>query len=122
MGVRPVANTVASIDQSFLQCFAAEYAPCIQHESSDKRNNVFQGDRSNNANLHTEDAAALLKFHRDSEKQYGTRAHAFLEFAWFTGARQGGFRALDIRDVHLGINRTPTSVTDRNPAHRCGTS
>lgn len=58
-------------------------------------------DRSNDVKLHTDDALILLRFYRNSEKHYGTRAHAFLELAWFTGARQGGIRALDIRDVHL---------------------
>lgn len=61
-------------------------------------------DRSNDTKLHTEDAAALLEFYRNSERKYGTRAHAFLELAWFTGARQGGLRALDLRDVELGEN------------------
>lgn len=59
-------------------------------------------DRSNDTKLHTEDALALLRFYRSDEKRYGTRAHAFLELAWFTGARQGGLRALDLRDVELG--------------------
>ncbi|MFP8891504.1 tyrosine-type recombinase/integrase [Natrialbaceae archaeon A-CW2] len=61
-------------------------------------------DRSNNTKLHTDDARALLQFYRNDEQQYGTRAHAFLELAWFTGARQGGLRALDIRDVNLDEN------------------
>ncbi|OIB56282.1 tyrosine-type recombinase/integrase [Natrialba sp. SSL1] len=59
-------------------------------------------DRSNDTKLHTDDAAALLRFYRNSETKYGTRAHAFLELAWYTGARQGGLRALDLRDVELG--------------------
>lgn len=61
-------------------------------------------DRSNDTKLHTEDAKALLEFYRNNEENYGTRAHAFLELAWFTGARQGGIRALDLRDVELGEN------------------
>lgn len=59
-------------------------------------------DRSNDTKLGTNDAIALLKFYRNSETKYGTRAHAFLELAWFTGARQGGLRALDLCDVELG--------------------
>ena len=59
-------------------------------------------DRSNDTKLHTDDALALLQFYRNGETHYGTRAHAFLELTWFTGARQGGLRALDIRDVELG--------------------
>ena len=59
-------------------------------------------DRSDNTKLHADDALTLIQFYRNSEKHYGTRAHVFLELAWFTGARQGGLRALDIRDVELG--------------------
>ncbi|WP_137291488.1 tyrosine-type recombinase/integrase [Natronorubrum halophilum] len=61
-------------------------------------------DRSNDTKLHTNDAIALLDFYRNSETKYGTRAHAYLELAWFTGARQGGLRALDLRDTELGEN------------------
>ena len=65
-------------------------------------------DRSNDVKLATEDAVALLEYYRNSDPfpdgDYGTRAHAFLELAWWTGARQGGLRALDLRDVHLGEN------------------
>lgn len=58
-------------------------------------------DRSSDTKLHTDAARALLRYYRNDEDAYGTRAHAFLELAWMTGARQGGLRALDIRDVHL---------------------
>lgn len=65
-------------------------------------------DRSNDVKLATEDAVALLEYYRNGDPfpdgHYGTRAHAFLELAWWTGARQGGLRALDLRDVHLGEN------------------
>jgi site-specific recombinase XerD/ribosomal protein S15P/S13E len=65
-------------------------------------------DRSNDTKLATENAVALLEYYRNSEPapagDYGTRAHAFLELAWWTGARQGGLRALDLRDVELGSN------------------
>lgn len=59
-------------------------------------------DRSSDTKLHTDAALALLKYYRKSEQEYGTRPHAFLELAWMTGARQGGLRALDLQDVHLG--------------------
>ena len=61
-------------------------------------------DRSNDTKLETDAALALIQFYRNSPTHYGTRAHAFIELAWFTGARQGGIRALDIRDVELGEN------------------
>ena len=59
------------------------------------------GDRSSDQKLATDDAMALLDYYRDSESDYGTRAHAYLELAWITAARQGGLRALDVRDAHL---------------------
>jgi integrase len=58
-------------------------------------------DRSSDTKLDTDDALALIRYYRNSEDDYGTRAHALLELAWITGARQGGLRALDVRDVYL---------------------
>lgn len=57
--------------------------------------------RSSDTKLATEDALALLRYYRGDETAYGTRRHALLEVAWFTGARQGGIRALDLRDIEL---------------------
>lgn len=54
-------------------------------------------DRSDDTKLHTDDAQALLRHYRNSD-DYGTRQHALLELLWVTGARQGGIRALDVRD------------------------
>lgn len=61
---------------------------------------VDEGDRSNDVRLAAEDAIPLLQHLRNSD-DFGSRAHALLELAWHTGARQGGIRALDLRDVHL---------------------
>jgi len=61
-------------------------------------------ERSSDTKLHADDAQALLSFFRESAEYRGTRRHAFLELAWYTGARQGGLRALDIRDVYLDDN------------------
>lgn len=57
-------------------------------------------DRSNDTKLDTDDAKALLQYYRNSEDEYGSRQHAFLVLAWVTGARQGGLRALDVRDFY----------------------
>jgi len=61
-------------------------------------------ERASDTKLATDDALALLRYYRNSD-QRGRRGHALLELAWLTGARQGGLRALDLRDVHL--NETP---------------
>lgn len=61
-------------------------------------------DRANDATLVADAALSLIQHHRESETRRATRAHAFLELAWFTGARQGSLRALDCRDVDLDGN------------------
>lgn len=58
-------------------------------------------DRVDDTKLATDDAISQLQFYRRHEDRFGTRAHVLLELAWFTGARQGGLRALDVRDVEL---------------------
>lgn len=63
--------------------------------------NLDPGERSSDVKLATDDATALLHYYRNDPDAHGSRNHAFLELAWFTGARQGGLRALDLRDVHL---------------------
>jgi len=57
-------------------------------------------DRSDDTKLHTDDAHALLNYYRSSDDDFGTRKHALLELLWVTGARQGGIRALDMRDFY----------------------
>lgn len=57
--------------------------------------------RSDDTKLEPEAALALVRHYRNTPGRYGTRQHAVLELAWFTGARQGGLRGLDIRDVEL---------------------
>jgi site-specific recombinase XerD len=73
-------------------------------------------ERSNDAVLEPDDALPLIQYYRNSESDRATRAHVFLELAWYTGARQGGIRALDLRDVradenYLSINHRPDTGT-----------
>jgi site-specific recombinase XerD len=65
---------------------------------------VDRDDRSSDTKLHHDQAHALIRHFRDDPDGYGTRAHVLLELAWFTGARIGGLRALDLRDVDHGEN------------------
>ncbi len=65
---------------------------------------VPEDSRSSDVKLDSSEALALLDHYRASDRDYGTRAHAILELAWYTGARQGGLRALDLRDVYLDEN------------------
>lgn len=63
--------------------------------------NLDPEDATNDTTLPSDDALTLLRYYRGSSVHRATRNHAFLELAWYTGARQGGLRALDIRDVGL---------------------
>lgn len=59
--------------------------------------------RSNDSKLHARDALPLLMQFRNGP-QRGSRLHAIFELAWVTGARVGGIRGLDVRDLHTGSN------------------
>jgi integrase len=56
--------------------------------------------RSSNVKLATPEAMEMLGYFRETPAVRGTREHAFLEVLWFSGARQGGIRGLDLRDVY----------------------
>lgn len=48
--------------------------------------------------LHPDDARDLIEYYRRSSSERASRAHVLLELAWYTGARAGALRGLDIRD------------------------
>jgi len=60
---------------------------------------VDREERSSEEKLHHDQALALIEYYRSSDTERATRRHVLLELAWFTGARIGGLRALDIRDL-----------------------
>jgi len=57
-------------------------------------------DRADETSLSTPAAMRLLEHYRTSDQDRASRAHAFLELAWFTGARQSGLRTLNVRDLN----------------------
>nr|WP_230198604.1 site-specific integrase [Halopiger goleimassiliensis] len=61
-------------------------------------------DRTDDVTYAATEALPQLQFYRNSRGYRATREHVFLELAWYTGARQGGLRALDVRDVDLERN------------------
>ncbi|QCC47450.1 tyrosine-type recombinase/integrase [Halobellus limi] len=61
---------------------------------------VDEDDRSNEVRLDAAAALPLLEYYREGHRR-ASREHVFLELAWVTGARQGGLRALDVRDAYL---------------------
>lgn len=62
--------------------------------------NVSDSEASSDVQLLPEDAMALLQTFRSTPAANGTRRHALLELLWFTGARMGGVRALDLQDYY----------------------
>jgi site-specific recombinase XerD len=63
--------------------------------------NLDKHEETSDKRLEATDALALLEHYRDSRKWFGHPYHAFLELAWHTGARLGGLRALDVRDLDV---------------------
>lgn len=61
---------------------------------------VDKDEISDDVSLEAGDAFSLLAYYRGSDTAYGSRSHALVELAWFTGARQGALRALDLRDFY----------------------
>jgi site-specific recombinase XerD len=48
--------------------------------------------------LHPDDARWLIEHYRESSDERASRGHALIELAWFTGARLGALRGLDLVD------------------------
>ena len=61
-------------------------------------------ERSSEVSLDRDPALALLRYYRNSDAERARRRHAFLELAWYTGARQGALRGLDVRDLYLRLD------------------
>lgn len=56
------------------------------------------GAEVNETRLNADRARSLFDYYRREE--YGTRPHALLALLWFTGARQGAIRGLDLEDFN----------------------
>lgn len=55
-------------------------------------------DRTDDTTYPYKEAYPQLSYYRNSLELRASREHAFLELLWYTGARQGGIRGLDVRD------------------------
>lgn len=69
------------------------------HEAVDVPN-LDAPDTTDDTKLATDAASPLLRYYRASDK-HGAREHVLVELAWWTGARVGGIRAIDLRDIEL---------------------
>ncbi|WP_459194733.1 tyrosine-type recombinase/integrase [Halosimplex sp. J119] len=61
---------------------------------------VPEGEESNDEMLDPSMARSIISMYRDHPERRATSNHALLELLWFTGARMGGIRALDLEDYH----------------------
>jgi site-specific recombinase XerD len=61
---------------------------------------IPDGEESNDEMLEHGVAFALINTYRDSPGRYGSTNHALLELLWFTGARVGSIKSLDLRDYN----------------------
>lgn len=66
-------------------------------------------DRADETTLTTPAAMRLIEYYRSSSEDRASRDHAFLELAWYTGARQSGLRALDVRDLNARFKKDERS-------------
>jgi len=57
-----------------------------------------QHEETDDTLLEADDAKALIDHYRESRVKYAEENHVILELAWFTGARLGALRALDVED------------------------
>jgi site-specific recombinase XerD len=56
--------------------------------------------RADDTMLHPDDAQALLEYYQNVSEERYSRAHALLTLAWYTGARLGALRGVDLEDYH----------------------
>ncbi|MFB6152206.1 MAG: tyrosine-type recombinase/integrase [Haloarculaceae archaeon] len=61
---------------------------------------IPDGEESNDEMLDPSVATSLISMYRDDPQRRGTSKHVLLELLWFTGARLGSIRALDLGDYH----------------------
>jgi integrase len=59
---------------------------------------LSQTDETDDTLLEAGDAKTLIGHYRDSRVEYANENHVALELAWFTGARLGALRSLDVED------------------------
>jgi len=78
-------------------------------------------ERSSDTALDREPALALLEYYRNSDAERARRRHAFLELAWYTGARQGALRGLDVRDLYIRLDDDEQSQVEFRHRPETGT-
>lgn len=117
-GLEPVTlnNELGTLENFFEYCARIELVDENLPKKVDPPTLTYS-DQVNKTRLTTDEAQALLKYYRNDPDNKGTRAHTLLALAWYTGARLGALRGLDIEDydreeqyiefVHRSQQNTP---------------
>ena len=98
-GLKPITlnNELGTLKSFFEYCARIE----IAHEDLPEKVDVPDVDASeqvSEARLAPDEARRLLEYYESNDDAYGTRAHALLALEWYTGARLGAIRGLDLED------------------------
>ncbi|MDS0475957.1 site-specific integrase [Natrinema sp. 1APR25-10V2] len=98
-GLKPVSlnNEMGTLKSFFEYCARIEVAD----EDLPKKVDVPDVDSSqqvSDSRLTTTEAQTLLEYYKNDSENYASRAHALLATAWYTGARLGALRGLDVSD------------------------
>jgi len=98
-GDEPISlNNELGTLQNFLEyCARVELVDDALPEKVDPPD-VPASEQVDKTRLHTDDARALLAYYDANPDERGSRAHALLALAWYTGARKGALRGLDVED------------------------
>ncbi|ELY88304.1 tyrosine-type recombinase/integrase [Natrialba taiwanensis] len=98
-----VAATTLHNEMETLQSFIEylERIEAVDDGLADRVNipEVPDDEKSRETKLAADRALPLIRYYHSSE-QAGSRNHVLLEVAWHTGARLGGIRSLDLRDIN----------------------
>lgn len=100
-GLEPVTlnNELGTLKNFFEYCARIELVDESLPEKVDPPT-VDAADQVDKTRLHTDDAKALLEYYDSDSNERGSRGHALLALAWYTGARLGALRGLDLEDYN----------------------
>lgn len=100
LGIEPItlSNELKTLRAFFEYCARVEIVDEDLPEKVDPPT-LEKSDQVNDVRLSTERAKTLLD-HYETSDAYGTRAHVLLALEWYTGARLGALRGLDLEDYN----------------------
>jgi site-specific recombinase XerD len=98
-GLAPItlSNELDTLRRLFEYCARIEVADESLPAKVEKPDVDVTDEVSDDA-LDASDAKRLLDYYANSEGVYGTRGHVLIALEWYTGARMGAIRSLDMKD------------------------